>query len=155
MDAARWMRAMVLGGLVGAGGYFAFLRASGPAMDPSSGLTVAAAVPTTLAPAPPSPVAPTGAPTATSTSASTSAWTYVIDARGRGSIVLPAPQQQGKQVTVTTDVAAGTIRLDVADIARTRGEVKVDLGAISTHTLRSDGGSRADPVVGDDDPKVT
>jgi hypothetical protein len=60
---------------------------------------------------------------------------HTIDARGRTSISMPAPKES---IKATTDAAAGVLRVDFANLANTRSEVKIDLTTLTTHTFGND-----------------
>jgi hypothetical protein len=59
----------------------------------------------------------------------------VIDPKGTSSIDMPAPKLR---ITATTDAAAGTLDVDVANLASSRGEVKIDLSTLTTKTYADD-----------------
>jgi hypothetical protein len=60
---------------------------------------------------------------------------FVIDPKGKTTIDMPAPKEHIKAIT---EAAAGHIDVDLMNVASTRGEVKVDLTTLSTHTFGSD-----------------
>src|SRR5512135_3497639 len=81
--------------------------------------------------APPAvPVAPVATSLAPSTPVvSSTAVTYAIDPKGKTAISMPAPKEK---INAITEAAAGTITVDLANVANTRGEVKIDLTTLST-----------------------
>jgi hypothetical protein len=60
---------------------------------------------------------------------------FTIDPAGKTTISMPAPKENIKAVT---EVAAGNIDVDLMNLANTRGEVKVDVTSLSTHTFGTD-----------------
>ncbi len=57
---------------------------------------------------------------------------FTIDPAGRSTVDMPAPKERIKG---DTSAAAGTLDVDFANLANSRGEVKVDLSTFSTHTF--------------------
>ena len=78
------------------------------------------------------------APSASSLAASTPAPTtntilkLVIDPKSKASIDMPAPKEH---IKADTDAAAGTLDVDVMNLANSRGEVKMDLSTLTTKTF--------------------
>jgi hypothetical protein len=60
---------------------------------------------------------------------------YGIDPRGKTSISMPAPKEHIKAIT---EASGGTLDVDLTNLANTRGEVRVDLTSLSTHTFSND-----------------
>jgi hypothetical protein len=78
------------------------------------------------------PVASALAPSVAAPSAKVA--TFVIDPKGQTSIAMPAPKENIKAIT---EASAGSIDVDLLNVANTRGEVKIDLTTLSTHTFRN------------------
>lgn len=57
---------------------------------------------------------------------------YAIDPKGTMSIDMPAPKEH---IKADTTAAAGSLDVDLMNLANSRGEVKVDLTTLSTHTF--------------------
>ncbi|MBX3192714.1 MAG: hypothetical protein KF819_37365 [Labilithrix sp.] len=57
---------------------------------------------------------------------------FAIDPKSTTSIDMPAPKEH---IKAGTDGAAGTLEVDVANLANTRGEVKADLTTLATKTF--------------------
>ncbi len=57
---------------------------------------------------------------------------FVIDPTSQTSVDMPAPHEHIKAITT---VAAGDLVVDPADLGKTRGQVKVDLTSLTTHTF--------------------
>ena len=57
---------------------------------------------------------------------------YAIDPKGHTAIDMPGPKEH---IKAETTVAGGTVDLDLMNLANTRGEVKVDLQSLATHTF--------------------
>ncbi len=68
----------------------------------------------------------------TSKAASAKTTTFTIDAMSKTTIDMPAPKEH---IKAKTTAAAGSIEVDLANLANTRGEVKVDLTTLSTFTF--------------------
>ena len=83
--------------------------------------------PQNLAPAASSLAPSTAAPSAKSMK-------FTIDPKSSTSIDMPAPKEHIKAVT---EGAAGTLEIDVTNLAQTRGEIKADLTTLSTKTFGS------------------
>jgi hypothetical protein len=79
----------------------------------------------TLAPAASS-VAPSVAPP------SAMVISYVIDPTGKTGIDMPAPKEH---IKADTTAAAGELKIDLMNLANSRGEVKADLNTLKTHTF--------------------
>ncbi len=78
-------------------------------------------------------LAPSASALAPSTAAlSSKVVKYVIDAKGKTSIDMEAPKEH---IKASTDAAAGTLEVDLMNLANTRGEVKVDLTSLKTTTF--------------------
>lgn len=78
-------------------------------------------------------LAPAASSLAPSTTPPTSSsLTFTIDPKSTSSIDMPAPKEHIKAVT---DAAQGTLTVDLANLASSRGEVKVDLGSLATKTF--------------------
>lgn len=60
------------------------------------------------------------------------AFAFAIDPKSTTSIDMPAPKEH---IKADTTAASGTLQIDPMDLASSRGEVKVDLGTLSTHTF--------------------
>jgi hypothetical protein len=77
------------------------------------------------------------APAATSlapstTSAASKTVKFTIDPKSSTSIDMPAPKEH---IKAGTDVASGTVDVDLMNLANTRGEVKADLLSLTTTTF--------------------
>ena len=57
---------------------------------------------------------------------------FTIDPKGKTAIDMEAPKEH---IKATTDSAAGTLEVDLMNLANTRGEVKVDLSTLKTSTF--------------------
>src|SRR5262249_13029411 len=57
------------------------------------------------------------------------------DPKSKTSISMPAPKEH---IKAQTEAAAGTIDIDLMNLANSRGEVRVDLTTLSTHTFQND-----------------
>jgi hypothetical protein len=57
---------------------------------------------------------------------------YVVDAKSTTSIDMPAPKEH---IKADTSAAAGTIDIDLMDLGNSRGEIKIDLATLTTHTF--------------------
>lgn len=57
---------------------------------------------------------------------------YAIDAKGKTSIDMPAPKEH---IKADTSAAAGSLDVDLLNLANSRGEVKIDLTTLTTHTF--------------------
>jgi hypothetical protein len=66
------------------------------------------------------------------TSAASKTVKFTIDPKSSTSIDMPAPKEH---IKAGTDVASGTVDVDLMNLANTRGEVKVDLLSLSTTTF--------------------
>lgn len=80
------------------------------------------------------------APAASSLAPSTAAPTAKaiklrIDPKGTTSIDMPAPKEH---IKASTDGAAGTLDIDVTNLANSRGEIKMDLSTLTTKTFGND-----------------
>jgi hypothetical protein len=84
---------------------------------------------TTLAPAASS-LAPSTPPPPSSTVRK-----FVVEADSKTSIEMEAPKET---IKATTTGAAGTLDVDLVDLTRSRGEVKMDLTTLETHTFSGD-----------------
>ncbi len=60
---------------------------------------------------------------------------YTVDAASKTSIDMPGLKEH---IKADTDAATGTLNVDVTNLANTRGEVKVDLTSLKTHTFGDD-----------------
>jgi hypothetical protein len=69
---------------------------------------------------------------APSVGASDKAAKFVVDPTSTTSIDMPAPSEH---IKADTSVAAGTIDVDPTNLASTRGQVKIDLTSLKTHTF--------------------
>jgi hypothetical protein len=76
------------------------------------------------------PVASALAPSISAPSAKVA--TFVIDPKSKTSISMPAPKENIKAIT---EAAAGSVDVDLMNVSNTRGEVKIDLLTLSTHTF--------------------
>lgn len=79
---------------------------------------------------PPSTPATPTTPNATAQSATAS--TFVIDSAGKVSIDMPAPSEH---IKATAQKSSGELKIDVKNLAATRGDVKVDLTTLKTATF--------------------
>jgi hypothetical protein len=66
------------------------------------------------------------------TPAAAEAVTFTIDPKSTSSIEMPAPKEQ---IKATTTGAAGSLDVVLTDLARSRGEVKIDLTTLTTATF--------------------
>jgi|HubBroStandDraft_2_1064218.scaffolds.fasta_scaffold53044_1 hypothetical protein len=57
---------------------------------------------------------------------------YAIDPAGKTSIDMPAPKEH---IKADTSGAGGELQIDLTNLANTRGEVKVDVATLKTHTF--------------------
>jgi hypothetical protein len=57
---------------------------------------------------------------------------YAIDSGGKTSIDMPAPKEH---IKADTTAAAGELKVDLMDLANSRGEVRADLETLKTHTF--------------------
>jgi hypothetical protein len=57
---------------------------------------------------------------------------YVVDAKSTTSIDMPAPKEH---IKADTSAAAGTVDVDLMNLANSRGEIKIDLSTLTTHTF--------------------
>jgi hypothetical protein len=57
---------------------------------------------------------------------------FVIDPKSTTSIDMPAPKEH---IKADTSAAAGSLQVDTTDLSRSRGEVKIDLSTLTTHTF--------------------
>ncbi len=78
----------------------------------------------------PAPSASALAPSMAATGAKTFAFT--IDPKSTTSIDMPAPKEH---IKADTSAAAGTLQIDPMNLTNSRGEVKVDLSTLTTHTF--------------------
>jgi len=78
---------------------------------------------------------PSASSVSTSASPSGKAMKFVIDPKSTTTIDMPAPSEH---IKAATDGAAGTLEIDVTNLAATRGEVKADLASLVTKTFGSD-----------------
>lgn len=79
------------------------------------------------------PLAPSASALAPSTAAPTAkTMKFTIDPKSTASIDMPAPNEH---IKAGTDAAAGTLEVDFADLANTRGEIKADLTTLTTKTF--------------------
>jgi hypothetical protein len=76
-----------------------------------------------------------GAPTAASAPVSAKTVKFTIDAKGTTTIDMPAPKEH---IKADTSAAAGNIDIDPTVLANSRGQVKVDLTTLTTHTFSDD-----------------
>jgi hypothetical protein len=83
---------------------------------------------------PPVPIAPVASTLAASQGTAKSV-KFTIEPSGATSIDMPAPKEH---IKATTEASAGSIDVDLANLANTRGEVKIDLTTLSTHTFGND-----------------
>ena len=72
------------------------------------------------------------APTVASAPASAKTVKFAIDAKGTTSIDMPAPKEH---IKAETSAAAGHIDIDPTNLANSRGQVKIDLTTLTTHTF--------------------
>src|SRR5262249_39016586 len=81
------------------------------------------------------------APSASSLSASTPAPTtnkilkLTVDPKSKATIDMPAPKEH---ITAGTDAAAGSLDVDLMNLANSRGEVKMDLATLKTGTFKDE-----------------
>ncbi|GEM_PF-770459 len=61
--------------------------------------------------------------------------TFVVDAESKARIQMVAPKET---IAATATGAKGTLDVDLADLTRSRGEVKIDLTTLETHTFTGD-----------------
>jgi hypothetical protein len=61
--------------------------------------------------------------------------TYAIDAASKTSIDMPGIKEH---IVADTDAATGKLDVDLMNLANTRGEVKIDLTTLKTHTFKDD-----------------
>jgi hypothetical protein len=84
---------------------------------------------------------PAPAATALATSsASAKAIKFVVDPKGKTTIDMPAPKEH---IKASTEVMGGTLDVDLANLANTRGEVKVDVTSLKTKTFDDTGKNEA------------
>jgi hypothetical protein len=84
----------------------------------------------------PVPIAPVATELAPSVgSPSSKAIAYAVEPKSRTSISMPAPKEK---IRAITEMAGGVLRVDLANLPETRGEVKIDLTTLSTHTFGND-----------------
>jgi hypothetical protein len=57
---------------------------------------------------------------------------FAIDVASKTTIDMPAPKEH---IRAETSAAAGDVTIDLGDLGKTRGQVKVDLATLSTHTF--------------------
>jgi len=57
---------------------------------------------------------------------------YALDPAGKTSIDMPAPKEH---IKADTSAAAGELQIDLTNLASSRGEVKVDVTTLKTHTF--------------------
>ncbi len=67
--------------------------------------------------------------------ASAKAVVYDVDVESKTSIDMPGLKEH---IVADTDKAAGKLDVDLGNLANTRGEVKVDLTSLKTHTFKDD-----------------
>ncbi len=60
---------------------------------------------------------------------------FVIDPKGKTAIDMPAPKEHIKAIT---EAAGGSVDVDLMNVTNTRGEVKIDMTTLSTHTFGND-----------------
>jgi hypothetical protein len=60
---------------------------------------------------------------------------FVIGEKGTASIDMPAPKEH---IKADTSASAGNLDVDLTNLANTRGEVRIDLSTIKTHTFGND-----------------
>jgi len=60
---------------------------------------------------------------------------FTIDPKGATTIDMPAPKEH---IKAGSTAAAGTLEIDLANLANSRGEVKIDLTTFATHTFGND-----------------
>jgi hypothetical protein len=60
---------------------------------------------------------------------------YAVDTASKTSIDMPGLKEH---ITADTTAAAGKLDVDIANLANTRGDVKVDLSTLATHTFKDD-----------------
>jgi hypothetical protein len=60
---------------------------------------------------------------------------FVVEAESKTSIQMEAPKET---IKATVTGASGTLDVDLADLTRSRGEVKMDLTTLETHTFTGD-----------------
>jgi hypothetical protein len=92
----------------------------------------AASQPPAASSTPPSvpPAASSAAPSASPESAKGAK--YALDATGKTTIDMPAPKEH---IKAETTGSAGELQIDLMNVANSRGEVKVDLATLKTHTF--------------------
>lgn len=84
----------------------------------------------------PTPLAPAASSLAASQSApGTGTWHFALDPKGTTHVDMPGLKEHIKG---DTTAATGTLDVVVADLAQSRGTVKVDLSTFSTHTFGND-----------------
>ncbi len=76
------------------------------------------------------PVASALAPSVSAPSAKVAKFT--IDPKGKTSISMPAPKEH---IKAGTEASAGSVDVDLVNLANTRGEVKIDLTTLATRTF--------------------
>ena len=59
----------------------------------------------------------------------------MIDPKGKTTIDMPAPKEHIKAIT---EAAGGSVDVDLMNVTNTRGEVKIDMTTLSTHTFGND-----------------
>jgi len=57
---------------------------------------------------------------------------YAIDPKGKTTIDMPAPKEH---IKAETTASGGSLDVDLMNLANTRGEVKIDMSTITTHTF--------------------
>jgi hypothetical protein len=60
---------------------------------------------------------------------------YTVDGKGTTSIDMPAPKEH---IKADTTAMAGSLEVDLVNLANSRGELKADLTTLSTHTFGSE-----------------
>jgi hypothetical protein len=60
---------------------------------------------------------------------------FAIDRQGKTAIGITAPEEE---IKAATDASSGNLDVDLHDLAQTRGEIKIDLKTLSTHTFHDD-----------------
>jgi polyisoprenoid-binding protein YceI len=80
-------------------------------------------------------VAPSASALAPSVVEGMKALKYTVDPAGKSAIDMPAPVEH---IKADTSAAAGTLEIDPLNLANSRGEVKIDLTTLKTHTFDSD-----------------
>ncbi|HEY2512117.1 MAG TPA: hypothetical protein VGI39_14720 [Polyangiaceae bacterium] len=84
------------------------------------------------APAEAAPPAPSAAAASPPTGPSAASVEYAIDPAGKATIDMPAPNER---IKAETSAAKGALHVDLHDLAKTRGDVFIDLDTFTTHSF--------------------